>query len=136
MLIEKNGGCTHVRCTKCDFELCWMCMGKYERYKHSDPWKCAFAVFSTAIQTMFWFFGLVLIFDFLSFCKHCIPLLRWVWILTKVAFVVFGSLSLCLLCYFGIWSILVERMDFRLRMLKAALLILAVFTYLFLTTQL
>ncbi|MFM7852511.1 MAG: Rcat domain-containing protein [Flammeovirgaceae bacterium] len=40
MLIEKNGGCNHVTCSKCSFEFCWMCHRKYKGYKHEEPGLC------------------------------------------------------------------------------------------------
>jgi len=27
--IEKNGGCPHMTCRKCDYEFCWICNGSY-----------------------------------------------------------------------------------------------------------
>lgn len=37
--IEKNGGCNHVRCTKCNYQFCWICLGDWVRY-HSQHWHC------------------------------------------------------------------------------------------------
>ena len=34
-LIQKNGGCNHMRCENCKHEFCWMCLGEYYGYKHS-----------------------------------------------------------------------------------------------------
>lgn len=33
--IEKNGGCNHMRCTKCSTDFCWACGIKFENYGHS-----------------------------------------------------------------------------------------------------
>jgi len=30
--IVKDGGCSHMRCTRCKYEFCWFCMGKYQGY--------------------------------------------------------------------------------------------------------
>ena len=30
----KNGGCPHMVCAKCHYEMCWKCMGSYKAYKH------------------------------------------------------------------------------------------------------
>jgi hypothetical protein len=34
LLIQKDGGCPHMKCTKCKFEMCWFCMGSYKGYSH------------------------------------------------------------------------------------------------------
>jgi len=28
--ICKNGGCSHMRCSRCNYEFCWFCLGKYQ----------------------------------------------------------------------------------------------------------
>jgi len=28
--ICKNGGCSHMRCSRCHYEFCWFCLGKYQ----------------------------------------------------------------------------------------------------------
>ncbi|KAJ3291742.1 hypothetical protein HDU79_002087 [Rhizoclosmatium sp. JEL0117] len=39
--IEKNGGCNHIHCRKCNYHFCWVCMGEFLGYdKHSCAlWK-------------------------------------------------------------------------------------------------
>ena len=34
-LIEKNGGCLHMKCEVCQHQFCWGCLGEYYGYKHS-----------------------------------------------------------------------------------------------------
>ena len=39
ILIEKNGGCNHMTCPKCEAHICWMCMGEFpvdEVYNHME----------------------------------------------------------------------------------------------------
>lgn len=39
--IEKNSGCSHMRCTSCKFEFCWLCMRKYGgRHTTGDVCPC------------------------------------------------------------------------------------------------
>lgn len=36
VLIMKNGGCTHLTCTVCNHEFCWICLAKWERGHKCD----------------------------------------------------------------------------------------------------
>lgn len=36
VIIEKNGGCTHMTCTHCQHQFCWVCSAKWET--HCKPW--------------------------------------------------------------------------------------------------
>ena len=40
MKLQKNGGCPHMRCTKCKYEFCWNCLGSYKGYRHVDNYTC------------------------------------------------------------------------------------------------
>ena len=40
VLIQKNGGCKHMVCGKCRHEFCWLCLGPYFGYVHSDNRYC------------------------------------------------------------------------------------------------
>lgn len=35
--ISKNKGCDHVRCVKCGYNFCWICMGEWFRGHHHRP---------------------------------------------------------------------------------------------------
>jgi len=35
--ICKNGGCSHMRCTRCNYEFCWYCLGKYQGVYTFEP---------------------------------------------------------------------------------------------------
>jgi len=41
--IEKNGGCNHMTCTRCNYQWCWLCGVTYEpdHYAPSNPNRCA-----------------------------------------------------------------------------------------------
>jgi len=32
--IEKNGGCNHMRCSKCSYQFCWVCLGEWTGGTH------------------------------------------------------------------------------------------------------
>lgn len=34
-VIEKNGGCNHMSCTKCRYEFCWVCLGDWTAHKNN-----------------------------------------------------------------------------------------------------
>jgi hypothetical protein len=34
ILIQKIGGCNRVKCTKCEFEMCWTCMGSIIQFQN------------------------------------------------------------------------------------------------------
>lgn len=36
--IEKNGGCNHMTCSKCNHQFCWICLNDWS--KHRDYYKC------------------------------------------------------------------------------------------------
>ena len=36
--IEKNGGCNHIHCNKCELDFCWLCMGTWD--DHIASYKC------------------------------------------------------------------------------------------------
>lgn len=38
-LIEKNGGCNHMTCSKCKYEFCWICLGDWAEH-NSSYYKC------------------------------------------------------------------------------------------------
>jgi len=39
ILIEKNGGCNHMTCPKCEVHICWRCVGVFpasDIYNHME----------------------------------------------------------------------------------------------------
>ena len=36
VLIQKNGGCPHMVCAKCNHQFCWCCKGDFFNYRHTD----------------------------------------------------------------------------------------------------
>jgi hypothetical protein len=51
MKIYKVDGCAHMVCQKCKYEFCWICMGHYPSYVHSEQTFCGMrmAMFVTLI---------------------------------------------------------------------------------------
>ena len=39
VLIEKNGGCNHMECFKCQHDFCWTCLGEWE--SHDSYYNCS-----------------------------------------------------------------------------------------------
>ena len=39
IITEKNSGCNHITCTKCNYQWCWLCNGKYSN-DHFTQGKC------------------------------------------------------------------------------------------------
>ena len=66
--INKNGGCKHMKCYKCQHEFCWLCNGDFYGYKHNNgmdkycamsackPMICVFFVFVLILKitSFFW----------------------------------------------------------------------------------
>lgn len=36
--IERNGGCTYIKCPKCSYEFCYVCGGPFPAHKNHNPW--------------------------------------------------------------------------------------------------
>jgi hypothetical protein len=34
VLIQKNGGCPHMQCSRCKYDFCWFCLGPFYGYIH------------------------------------------------------------------------------------------------------
>ena len=45
LYINKNGGCRHMVCPKCNFEFCWDCLGAFPGYTHIYGEDCPYRVF-------------------------------------------------------------------------------------------
>lgn len=40
VFIQKNGGCSHMVCSKCNHQFCWMCHGPHYDYQHAPKNNC------------------------------------------------------------------------------------------------
>jgi len=50
MLIQKEGGCKHMTCSRCNYEFCWSCFGHYQGYRHDSATECGQVQFLRAVQ--------------------------------------------------------------------------------------
>ncbi len=47
VMIQKNGGCEHMQCSRCKYEFCWLCLGPFFSYKHEKTgFVCPFRYFA------------------------------------------------------------------------------------------
>ena len=84
MQIQKNGGCRHMKCSKCNYELCWDCMGHFASYRHDDSTTCGVVNFGSIMQYMF--LGLFVLFYFcyspayyiFSWVTWCFSIFTWI----------------------------------------------------------
>lgn len=66
VLVQKNGGCPHMMCSKCKYEFCWSCLGSYKRYRHAEGFEkyCGQAVVMYA--SIYFTIGLMLFAKFMQ----------------------------------------------------------------------
>mmetsp|Transcript_16508 Transcript_16508/g.15815 ORF Transcript_16508/g.15815 Transcript_16508/m.15815 type:complete len:115 (+) Transcript_16508:402-746(+) len=57
IMIQKNGGCPHMHCVKCDYDYCWHCMGENN---HAEENFCPLRYF---VVKGLWI-GLLVLFNF------------------------------------------------------------------------
>lgn len=69
MQIQKNGGCRHMKCGKCEYELCWDCMGHFKSYRHDDNNTCAQVTLGNLAQIVFFvgFFTFSFVFGLMCY---------------------------------------------------------------------
>ena len=58
-----------MKCAKCNFEFCWLCLGDYKSYRHSQPFGCIIVSITKLV--------LVLIFSLFICEKLNIPSYTW-----------------------------------------------------------
>ena len=59
VLIQKNGGCAHMKCARCNYEFCWRCKGSFFQYQHLDKEACAGITFAKNGTIFMLFFMLI-----------------------------------------------------------------------------
>ncbi len=57
--ITKNGGCSHMVCSKCKYEFCWMCLDAYYGYHHSGTRPCGLRLFYMFFTFLFMLFPII-----------------------------------------------------------------------------
>lgn len=73
VMIQKDGGCPHMVCQKCRHEFCWLCLGAYYSYNHTEFRGCPIRKFNTVgfamIFLLFINMKCVYIFEFLNWLE-------------------------------------------------------------------
>lgn len=52
MIIFKDGGCNHMNCNKCKYEFCWICLGHFPGYRHTENTYCPLRQFVTFVSLL------------------------------------------------------------------------------------
>lgn len=96
--IQKDYGCQHMGCAKCQFEFCWWCLTQYTSYNHTYPAACFVisvsktSIYATLVLMLLYKFHIVQTFWWLA--KWAFGLLWWC-LYIPFTFVVAG-LYICL----------------------------------------
>ena len=64
--IHKTGGCSHMKCYKCQHEFCWICNGNHYRHRH-DPGMEKYCAMSGFKWMLFGFMFIIVALKLLSF---------------------------------------------------------------------
>jgi len=56
--IQKLDGCSHMVCSKCKYEFCWLCLDAYYGYRHSGTRPCGLRPFYLVFMTLLLLFPL------------------------------------------------------------------------------
>lgn len=80
--IEKTSGCNHMTCSKCNYEFCWICGGKYSSNHFDNPFSPCFQMQYTHSNSI-WatncalkvvkYIGVVILFFLLLGLALCLP---------------------------------------------------------------
>jgi len=61
VMVQKNGGCPHMMCSKCKYEFCWSCLGSYKRYRHAEGFEKYCGQAHMMYASIYFTVGLVLV---------------------------------------------------------------------------
>ena len=99
LVIWKDGGCNHMVCQKWKFEFCWLWLGHYPGYRHTENTFCPIRKFITFLMWMYLFMAIDLkfssIFPMVGYLQTCA--LYWIWYIIPPN--IFG---LCFFIEFGL----------------------------------